>query len=104
MHMTRWMCGVSLRGRKTSDELSNILGLEPVLDIIRRDGLKVAGHVLRKHKNNWVRRVMDIDVEGSRPRGRPKKTWIYAMEEDMCPRELMMEDAMIEKNGEDRHG
>ena len=44
-----------------------MLEIEPVLDVIRRDRLRWMGHVLRKGKNRWVRRVMGINVEESRP-------------------------------------
>jgi len=30
-------------------------------------------HVLRKEDNNWVKKCMEYEVEGARPRGRPKK-------------------------------
>jgi len=31
--------------------------------------------VLRKEDNDWVKKCMEYEVEGARPRGRPKKTW-----------------------------
>ena len=33
------------------------------------------GHVLRKDDDDWVKKCMEHEVEGPRPRGRPKKTW-----------------------------
>ena len=33
------------------------------------------GHVLRKDDDEWVKKCMEYEVEGSRPRGRPKRTW-----------------------------
>ena len=33
------------------------------------------GHVLRKEDGDWVKKYMEHEVEGSRPRGRPKRTW-----------------------------
>jgi len=29
--------------------------------------------VLRKEDNDWVKKCMEYEVQGSRPRGRPKK-------------------------------
>jgi len=31
--------------------------------------------VLRKDDDDWVKKCMEHEVKGSRPRGRPKKTW-----------------------------
>ena len=36
-----------------------------------------------KDENSILRRVMELEVEGRRPVGRPKKTWIKVVEEDM---------------------
>jgi len=33
------------------------------------------GHVLRKDDDDWVKKCKEYEVEGSRPRGRPKRTW-----------------------------
>ena len=37
---------------------------------------------------------MEYEVEGSRPRGRPKKTWKEVVREDCQARKLNKEDAM----------
>jgi len=37
---------------------------------------------------------MEYEVEGARPRGRPKKTWREIMEKDCRARKLNREDAM----------
>jgi len=44
--------------------------------------------------NDWVKKCMEFKVEGSRPRGRPKKTWRQIVEKDCRARGLNMEDAM----------
>jgi len=31
--------------------------------------------VLQKEDNDWVKKCMEYKVEGSRPRGKPKRTW-----------------------------
>ena len=94
MRMVRWMCGVSLKEKKTSDELRRMMGIEPVVDVVKRGRLRWMGHVLRKDENDWMRKVMEINVEGSRGRGRPRRTWLSVVEEDMHTRGLTREDAM----------
>jgi len=37
--------------------------------------LRWYGHVLRKDDDDWVKKCMEYEVEGPRPRGRPKRTW-----------------------------
>jgi len=41
-----------------------------------------------------VKKYMDFEVEGVRPRGRPKKTWSKVMEKDCRTRQICREDAM----------
>ena len=42
----------------------------------------------RKDDDDWVKKCMEHEVEGSRPRGRPKKTWKEVVREDCQAREL----------------
>jgi len=93
MRMVRWMCGVSLRDKKSSAELRLQIGIEPINDVVRRSKLRWLGHVLRKDCNDWVRKCMDLNVEGKRPRGRPNKTWNEVIEKDMKSVNLRREDA-----------
>ena len=71
MSMIRWMCGVKLNDRKTSEEL---LGLEPVSLMIKKSRLSWLGHVEQKVDNDWVKCCIMWEVEGIRQRGCPKKT------------------------------
>jgi len=70
--MIRWMCGVKLNEKKKSEELRELLGLEPSL-MIKKSRLRWFGHVERKDDNDWVKRCITWEVEGFRQRGRPKK-------------------------------
>jgi len=40
MRMIRWMCGVKLNERKKSEELGELLGLEPVSLMIKKSRLR----------------------------------------------------------------
>ena len=42
----------------------------------------------------WVKKCMEYDVEGPRPRGRPKRTWREVVREDCQARKMNKEDAM----------
>ena len=51
------------------------------------------GHVERKDDNDWVKRCITREVEGIRPRGRPKKTWWDFVKNDLESLGLSQEDA-----------
>ena len=55
MSMIRLMCGVKLNERKKSEELWELLGLEPVSLVIKNSRLRWFGHVERKDDNDWVK-------------------------------------------------
>ena len=48
MSMIRWMCGVKLNERKKSEELGELLELEPDSLMIKKSRLRLFGHVERK--------------------------------------------------------
>ena len=50
--------------------------------------------VLRKDDDDWLKKCMEHEVGGSRPRGRPKKTWKEVVREDCQAHKLNKEDAM----------
>jgi len=46
-----------------------------------------------KKDNDWVKKYMEYEVEGARPRSRPKKTWTEIVRKDCQTRKLKREDA-----------
>ena len=62
--------------------------------VLQQNRLRWYGHVLRKDDDDWVKKCMEHEVEGSRPRGRLKKTWKEVVREDCHARKLNKEDAM----------
>ena len=54
--------------------------------VLQQNRLRWYGHVLRKDDDDWVKKCMEHEVEGSRPRGRPK-TWKEVVREhcQACP-------------------
>ena len=82
MRMVRWMCGVKLKDRLPSKELRERLGVDDIALILQQNRLRRYGHVLGKDDDVWVKKCMEYEVEGSRPRGRPKRTWKEVVRED----------------------
>jgi len=50
--------------------------------------------VLQKEDNDWVKKCMECEVEGARPRDRPKKTCKEIVEKDCQAHKLNREDAV----------
>lgn len=55
--------------------------------------LRWYGQVMQKEDSDWVNKCMD-EVEGSRPRGRRKRTWKEVVQKDCQAHKVNMEDAM----------
>jgi hypothetical protein len=81
--MVRWMCGVTLRNRISSEELYQRLDLECVADVVRRGRLRWFGHLERKGEDEWVSACRSFEVVGIRGRGRGRKTWEECVKADM---------------------
>jgi len=62
--------------------------------VLQQNRLRWYGHVLRKEDDDWVKKCMEYEVEGSRPRGRPNRTWTEVVREDCQARKLNKDDAM----------
>jgi len=75
MRMVRWMCGVKLQDRVPSKRLRDRLWLDDIIMVLQQNRLRWYGHVLRKEDNNYVKKCLEYEVEGARPRCRLKKTW-----------------------------
>jgi len=78
---------------------NNFRQLVPLLtnkdvSLIMRGSLRWYGHVLRKDDDDWVKKCMEYEVEGPRPRGRPKRTWREVVKEECQAHKLNTEDAM----------
>jgi len=75
MRMVKWMCNVKVKDSFPSKELRERLRIDDIILILQQNRLQWYGHVLQKEDTDWVKKCMDYEVESSRPRGRPKRTW-----------------------------
>jgi len=85
------MCNVKVKDRVPSKELRERLGTDDITLILQQNRLRWYGHVLRKEDTDWVKKCMEYEVEGSRPRGRPRDV----VQKDCQARNLNREDAMV---------
>ena len=88
------MAGVSWQDRVSSGQVADRCGTEVLENVLRRRRLRWYGHVKRRDVGDPLRRVGEIDVEGRRPPGRPRKSWKKTIEEDMRVVGAQEEDVM----------
>jgi len=73
--MVRWMCDVKVKDKVPSKELRERLRIDDTILVLQQNRLQWHGYVLQKEDTDWVKKCMEHEAEGSRPRGRPKRTW-----------------------------
>jgi len=83
MSVLHRILGVSLRDRRRNLDIKKELGINlSVVQIIRKRRLSYFGHVVRMNKERCPNMLLYGQIEGTRPRGRPKKKWIDNIQED----------------------
>src|SRR6267154_824799 len=92
-NMVRWMSGVTMKDRKTSEERRQGLGIDSVDRVVSRGRLRWYGHVERKAADDWVSKCRSLEVEGNVRKGRGTKAWVECVATDMRGFSLKMEDA-----------
>jgi len=93
MGTVTWMCNVNVKDRVLSKELRERLGIDDIILTLQQNRLRWYWHVLRKD-TDWVKKCMDYEVEGSRPRGRPNRMWREVVQKDCPACNLNRQDAM----------
>ena len=92
--MVRWMCDIKVKDRFPSKELRERLGIEDATLVLQqKQAVMVLARVAKKD-DQGVKKCMEYEVGGPRPRGRPKRTWITDVEKDCQARKLNKEDAV----------
>ena len=80
--MVRVMCGIQLKDRKRSMDLMFMLGFnEAIYQLAMTNSVHWHGHVLRREDVHVLRMALDLNVEGQRRKGRPKRTWKKQVDE-----------------------
>ena len=95
--MVRWMCGVRLKNRVSSEELNKRLGIVRIAEIVRRGRLGWFGHLERKDSEDWVSACRNFEVSGPKSKGRGRKTWAECVRHDLSSGDLDSKDAKKNK-------
>ena len=77
--------GVSLLEHRRNEEILEEAKVEQIATVMRSRRLEWFGHVKRRDETENIRAVVEMKMEGKRPRGRPKLTWKDAVRRDMKP-------------------
>jgi len=71
--VVRWMYNVKINDRVPRKEFRERLGIDDIILILQQNRLRWYGHVLHKEDTDWVKKCMEYEVEGSRPRGHGRR-------------------------------
>jgi hypothetical protein len=81
--MLQRMCTVRLRDEVSSEILRHRMRLMSIAEAMRMGRLRWFGHVKWRRDDLWVKRCMDLGLQGRRPVGRSKMTWMEVVRKDM---------------------
>ena len=83
IRMVRWAMGVSILEYRRNEEILEEAQVEQMATVMRRRRLEWFGHVKRRDETENIRAVVEMKMEGKRPRGRPKLRWKHTARRDM---------------------
>ena len=93
MKMLRWMCGVTRMDRVKNEHVRGSVKVSEASRKVQEARLRWYGHLLRRNDEQHVaREVMEMEVNGTRKRGRPRIRWKDCIGDDM--REKGLQDEM----------
>ena len=97
------MCGVRLVDRVSSDVLHDMVGVVvKIEDMIIESCLRRYGHVMRGDINSQISEVMEVETNGKRKKGRPRKSWEECVKKDLKRYGLRREDTYDRKKSRER--
>ncbi|XP_068221421.1 uncharacterized protein [Palaemon carinicauda] len=88
MRMLRWMCAVTRRDNIRNEVIRGTTGVRKLSDKIQESRLRWYGHVMKRDEQYIGRRVMKMEVQGTRRRGEPKRRWMDCIKDDVPPKGL----------------
>ena len=83
MKMLRWMCSVTRLDKIRNEKIRGTTKVGEISMKVQERRMRWYGHVMRRDEEYVGKRVMGIEVQGSRRRGRPKKRWVDCVKDDV---------------------
>ena len=93
MRMLRRIKGVTVKDKMKSEDIRKELGVGSIKSKSRESRLRWFGHVHHREQESNLRQVMDMEIPGRRPRGRPRGRWRDLVDRDMRELRVVPEDA-----------
>ena len=75
--------GVGLLEHRRNEDILEEVKVEQIAMVMRKRRLEWFGHVKRREETENSRAVVEMKMEGKRPRGRPKLRWKDTVRRDM---------------------
>ena len=88
MKMLRLMTGVTRKDRIRNTRIRGTVKVTEISKKAQEARLRWYGHILRREAESVERVVMDMEVQGSRGRGRPRTRWKDCIAKDLRERGL----------------
>ena len=92
--MLRWSLGWTRKDKIRNEKIRNLTGVEAITAKTREQRLRWFGHVKRREEDYVGKRVLEMEIEGRRGRGRQKTRWKDTIVKDMKELSLEEEDVM----------
>ena len=83
MRMVRYCLGISLEEHRRNEDILQEAKVVPIKDLMRRKRMQWFGHVQRRDSQEDIRKVSEMEIDGNRPRGRPKQRWSDTINADL---------------------
>ncbi|EYC01783.1 hypothetical protein Y032_0104g3600 [Ancylostoma ceylanicum] len=93
MRMLRWSMNVTLEDKVPNEVVRSTFGVAPITDQLREARLRWFGQVSRREEESVVKTAQNLNVKGTRPRGRPKTRLLDCVKSDMAEVPLTTRDA-----------
>ena len=92
MKMIRWACGHRRLDHIENEDIRRRVRVTEVHGKIQERRIRWYGHVQRREEGHVTRRTLEMEVEGRRARGRPRRRWMDCVLEDLATKRLRRRD------------
>ncbi|CAD7076713.1 unnamed protein product [Hermetia illucens] len=81
--MLRWTSGVTRLDHIRNEDIRDRYGVAPIVEKLRERHLRWYGQAIRANENSLAKIGLNIEVDGKRPKGRPKQRWLDTLDGDL---------------------